>query len=201
MPRPPRIDYENAFHHVMNRGIARQLIFLQDSDRRLFLKYLEMACETSQIEVHCYCLMGNHFHLLVRSPAANLSKFLQSLSGRYTRHVNSQTGRDGPLFRGRANSILIEDEAQLVQTARYIHLNPVAAGLCRNPDSWPWSSSKSYSAPASRPAWLHVGTILGLFENLAPGGDYQTFLREGIDQNTQRRYNLLKWDDGNWEDR
>ena len=193
MPRSHRIDHENAFHHVMNRGAARQPIFFQDSDRALFLNCVEMACDVSQIEIHCYCLMENHFHLLVRSREGKLSTFLQQLSGRYTRLINNRTGRDGPLFRGRANSILIDTDAQLVNTTRYIHLNPVAAGICNTPNEWHWSSSKSYSTLSARPAWLSVETILAMFENMAPGGGYEAFLREGVDDDTVNFYGQPNW--------
>ena len=142
MPRTPRNDFEGSLHHIMNRGAARQPIFFQETDRTLFLDCIALAWLASQMDVHSYCLMDNHFHLLVRSRNANLSTFLKQLSGRYTRLVNKRIGRDGPLFRGRANSILIQDDAQLLQPLRYIHLNPVAAGLCKSPEDWLWSSAR-----------------------------------------------------------
>lgn len=178
MPRPPRIDYENAFHHVMNRGIARQPVFKHDADRRLFLECIEIACRETRVEVHCYCLMDNHFHLLVHSPDATLSKFLKHLSGRFTRLSNKQSGRDGPLFRGRAVSVLIDGDSQFVQTSKYIHLNPVEARLCPRPEDWEWSSAKPYLGHATGRVWLHTSTILNMFSSMAPGGDYSSFLLE-----------------------
>ncbi len=167
MPRPPRIDFENAFHHVMNRGVARQPIFYRDQDRTLFLDCLTLACATTQMDTLAYCLMDNHFHLLVRSRNANLSEFLKQLSGRFTRVVNDRISRDGPLFRGRANSIMIKDDAQLLRTMRYIHLNPVAAGLCRSPERWQWSSARCYVGLEEVPPWLDVKQIHDMFAGTA----------------------------------
>jgi putative transposase len=196
MPRPPRKDFEDSLHHIMNRGAARQPIFFQDSDRTLFLDCLSLACLAAQMDVHSYCLMDNHFHLLVRSRNANLSTFLKQLSGRYTRLLNKRIGRDGPLFRGRANSILIQDDSQLLQTLRYIHLNPVAAGLCGAPEGWHWSSARCYSGLEAPPPWLDANSILGMFANTAPGSGYQTFLHEGVDLETKKLYGHLRWDVG-----
>ena len=195
MPRPPRIDFENAFHHVMNRGAARQPIFFQDQDRTLFLDCLAQACATTQIDILSYCLMDNHFHLLVRSRNANLSTFLKQLSGRYTRVINDRIGREGPLCRGRATSILIKDDAQLLQTMRYIHINPVAAGLCQSPECWCWSSARCYAGQVAASPWLDVKLIQDMFAGTAPGGDYQAFLLEGVDLETKKLYGQLNLDD------
>ena len=196
MPRTPRNDFEGSLHHIMNRGAARQPIFFQETDRTLFLDCIALAWLASQMDVHSYCLMDNHFHLLVRSRNANLSPFLKQLSGRYTRLVNKRIGRDGPLFRGRANSILIQDDAQLLQPLRYIHLNPVAAGLCKSPEDWLWSGARCYSGLETPPPWMGVNLILEMFMNSAPGGSYQTFLHEGVDLETKKLYGHLRWDDG-----
>ncbi len=195
MPRPPRIDFENALHHVINRGVARQPIFFLDQDRTLFLDCLAQACAKTQTDILSYCLMDNHFHLLMRSRNANLSTFLKQLSGRYTRVINGRISRDGPLFRGRANSIMIKDDAQLLQTMRYIHLNPVAAGLCQSPESWRWSSARCYAGQEAATPWLDVKLIHDMFSGSAPGGDYQAFLLEGVDLETKKLYGHLRWDD------
>ena len=180
----------------MNRGAARQKIFLDDTDRQSFLDCSVKASNLTNTEIHGYCLMSNHFHLLVCSRGANLSEFLKQPSGKYTRLVNKRTGRDGPLFRGRANSILIEDDSQLLQTLRYIHLNPVAAGLCRVPEGWHWSSARCYSGLGTPPPWLDVNSTHEMFAKSAPGGSFQTFLHEGVDLETERLYGHLRWDDG-----
>jgi putative transposase len=177
----------------MNRGAARQKIFLDDAGRQSFLDCLVTASNLTNTEIHGYCLMGNHFHLLVCSREANLSEFLKQLSGRYTRIVNKRTGRDGPLFRGRSNSVLINDDAQLIQTSRYIHLNPVVAGLIEQPEDWPWSSAAHYLDPGSSPSWLHFELILDMFATWAPGGGYRRFLREGVDPATRDFYSRLLW--------
>jgi REP element-mobilizing transposase RayT len=181
----------------MNRGAARQAIFVGENDRTLFLDCLAQATDEAKVEAHAYCLMNNHFHLLVRSRDARLSEFLKRLSGRYTRLVNKRSGRDGPLFKGRATSILITSDAQLVQTSRYIHLNPVVAGLCRWPEEWTWSSARTYLGLEQPEAWLSTYMILNIFVRTAPGGDYRSFLREGVDLATVDLYNRLQWDRGN----
>ena len=102
MPRPHRIEYEGAWHHVINRGVAQQPIFENDADRRLFLRLLCDASSDHGVEIHGYCLMGNHYHLLMCTPHANLGTAMKALSERYTQAYNRKYGRDGPLFRGRS---------------------------------------------------------------------------------------------------
>lgn len=196
MPRPPRVDYEDAWHHVMNRGAARQAIFIDEGDRTLFLECLSRAADETMVETHAYCLMSNHFHLLLRSREGRLSDFLKRLSGRYTRLVNKRSGRDGPLFRGRATSILIRDSAQLVHTTRYIHLNPVVAGLCRSAEDWRWSSARSYLALDRPASWLFTRLILDMFVAAHPGAEYQRYLREGVDLATADLYSHSQWNTG-----
>ena len=181
MPRSPREDFEDAWHHVMNRGVARQPVFLSERDYLQFLDCLATAAGESSVEVHGYCLMKNHFHLLIRSREGQVSKFLKLLSGRYTREFNRRAGRDGPLFRGRAYSVLVRDEEQMVQTSRYIHLNPVAAGLSKRPEDWQWSSASAYLNIEPARSWLQTRMILELFDHAVPGGDYRSFLMDNIE--------------------
>src|SRR5262245_3531900 len=144
MPRPPRVDYCGAWHHVMNRGADHRDILGRDSDRQAFLDALAAAAERSSLEVHAYCLMSNHFHLLVRSREGQLSAGMQVLAGRFTRVVNLRVGRDGPLFRGRYYSVGVKSDAHLVQACRYIHLNPVVARMTARAEAWRWSSASAY---------------------------------------------------------
>ena len=134
MPRPPRTDFPGAWHHVMNRGADHRDIFEHDVDCDVFLDALAEAAERSALEVHAYCLMTNHFHLLLRSLEGNLAAGMQFLSGRFTRSINLRVGRDGALFRGRYTSVLVASDAHLVQTCRYIHLNPVVARITPSAD-------------------------------------------------------------------
>ena len=126
MSRPLRIQYEGAWYHVMNRGSNRQLIFTRDEHRLIFLQLLEEIVVKYKLEIHAFCLMGNHYHLLVNTPFANLSRVMRHLNGVYTQKFNLLEQRDGPLFRGRYKAILVENEDYLLQVSRYIHLNPVS---------------------------------------------------------------------------
>ena len=188
MPRPHRVDYEFAWHHVMNRGVARQSIFPTESDRQLFLDLIVQSFTPRGVEVHGYCLMDNHFHILVRSRDAALSKAMQWFASRYTQRINYRDGRDGPIFSGRYTSVGITSEAHLVNVSRYIHLNPVQASLVADPQLWSWSSAAAYLDPRRRPPWLITADILAMFQDRAPGGDYASFLRDGVDEATARQY-------------
>ena len=159
MPRPARFQYPGAWHHVMNRGASRQPIFLSRKDRRLFLKLLGEAVERCQIEVHAYCLMGNHYHLLVRTPEPNLHHAIHHLAANYVRGFNARHGRDGPLFRARYKSILVETDDYLLAVSRYIHRNPVGLGVT-DLAGFEWSSFRSYVGDQRPPRLLSTATIL-----------------------------------------
>ena len=140
MARPLRLEYPGAWYHVMNRGLARQPIFRTDAHRQHFLDLLLEIHNRYQVEIHAYCLMGNHYHLFIRTPLANLSRAMRHLNGIYTQRYNQGMHRDGPIFRGRYKSILVEADTYLLRLSRYIHLNPVAAKLVRKAETYPWSS-------------------------------------------------------------
>ena len=131
MARPLRIEYPGAWYHVMNRGVDRQPIFLHDAHRESFLSLLSDISRSYQVEIHAYCLMNNHYHLLVRTPLGNISRAMRHLNGVYTQRFNSMEKRDGSLFRGRFKAILVEADEYLLRLSRYIHLNPVAAKLVK----------------------------------------------------------------------
>ena len=145
MARPLRIQYPGAWYHVMNRGGARRTIFEELTHYRLFLDVVAAARETYSVSVHAYCLMSNHYHLLVRTPLGNLAKCMRHVDGVFTQRINRLVGADGALFRGRYRSILIEADVYLLNVSRYIHLNPVAAKLAVQPQDYPWSSYRAYS--------------------------------------------------------
>ena len=144
MARPLRVEYPDAVYHVMNRGAARQPIFLTQADRKRFLQVLEEAWKRWRFKVHAYCLTDNHYHLCLQTPEAKLSRIMRHLNGVYTQRYNRIHDRDGPLFRGRYKALLIEVEDYLGQVVRYIHLNPVAAGIARQPQDYRWSSPPDY---------------------------------------------------------
>jgi putative transposase len=123
MPRPQRIEYENAFYHVMNRGRGRQTIFHSDEYFQAFLAALAEAQQRFGCVVHAYCLMSNHYHLLIETPNANLSRIMRHVNGVYTQRYNRLQQTDGSLFRGRYKVILVDQDAYLLQLSRYIHSN------------------------------------------------------------------------------
>src|SRR3990172_3879174 len=159
MPRHPRIVFSNAWYHVMNRGAGRQTIFRNNDDYDLFLSLLGEITERYGIEIHAYCLMGNHYHLLIHTPSPAMSAAMRHLSSVYTKRFNRAARRDGPLFRSRFKSIVIDAESYLVHVCRYIHRNPLHAKLVNNLADYPWSSYCGYVDHLQKPEWLFVNKI------------------------------------------
>ncbi len=144
----------------MNRGLARREIFRSDGDRTLFLNLLQATVETYGIEVHAYSLLPNHYHLLVHTPMAGISRAMRHLNGVYTQKVNWRWNSDGPIFRGRFKALVVETDEYLSELVRYIHLNPVRAGLCRYPKDHVWTSHAAYLSRGKGPACLEVKEVL-----------------------------------------
>lgn len=192
MARPLRIEFEGALYHVTSRGNAGQDIFSGDVDRRLFLAFLARAVERYRWICHAYCLMDNHYHLLIDTPDANLSRGMQYLNSGYTQAFNRRHRRSGHVLKGRFRSVLVERESHLLELARYIVLNPVRAGMIDTPDSWPWSSYRATAGLVDRPEWLSVSWILSQFHpDLGTAvGEYRRFVGEGreIDAWSQLRH-------------
>jgi len=163
MTRPLRIEYDGAWYHVLNRGLEKRQIFLNDGDQKRFLALLGEISETFGIEIHAYSLMGNHYHLLVHTPKAGLSRAMRHLNGVYTQKFNKAHDRDGPLFRGRYKALLIDSDEHLLTVARYVHLNPVKAGFVRDPKDHGGTSHQHYLRLAGAPSWLKTGEILSRF--------------------------------------
>jgi len=154
MSRPLRIEYKGAWYHVMNRGLARQPIFYNDTSRKLFLELLNEIHHRYSVEIHAYCLMGNHYHLFVRTPLGNLSRAMRHLNGVSTQRFNKLQMRDGPLFRGRYKSILVEADTYFLRLSRYIHLNPVVGNIVDTAEAYPWSSYSAYVQGGNKPLYL-----------------------------------------------
>src|SRR5262245_52642851 len=125
MARPLRINYADAHYHVTCRGNEGRRIFSDDEDRRVFLDRLERSLDIYGVRVHGYVLMGNHFHLVVQTPKANLSEFMRHLNVSYTGSYNRRHRRAGHLFQGRFKAIVVEADSYLLELSRYVHLNPV----------------------------------------------------------------------------
>jgi len=164
MGRPLRIDQPDMFHHVMNRGGRHGLIFLDDEDRQMFLALLAVITQRYGVQVHSYALMGNHFHLLLYCPDGNLSRSMQYLCSVYVRRFNRRHGFDGPLFRGRFESVFVADDPQLMLCARYIHRNPLDMDRLMDLTGFEWSSYGSIVGARHRPWWLVQDKILGAFD-------------------------------------
>jgi len=138
MARPLRIEYAGALYHVTSRGDGREDIYLDDEDRELFLRVLGEVCDLFNWSVHAWCLMTNHYHLLVETPDSNLSKGMRYLNGVYTQRFNRKHSRVGHVFQGRYKAILVEKDAYLQELSRYIILNPVRAGMVESAEQWEW---------------------------------------------------------------
>jgi REP element-mobilizing transposase RayT len=163
MARPLRIEYPGAVYHVTSRGNARQNIVVDDRDRTLFLEKLAHVIDRFGWRCHAFCLMDNHYHLLIETPQPNLSRGMRQLNGTYTQAVNRRHHRVGHLFQGRFTAILVEKEAHLLELCRYVVLNPVRANLVPHPRRWAWSSYRDTAGARSAPAWLSTDWILGHF--------------------------------------
>ena len=168
MARKPRQDVPDAVHHAYARGNGRLDIFLDDDDFFVYLTLLGQVVTRYRWRCLAFCLMHNHVHVLVETPAAGLGAGMQRLHGCYAQGFNKRHRRSGHLFQGRFGAVPMESDAQLLQTARYIARNPVEAGLCDDPAHWPWSSHAAAIA-AIAPAWLDTPRLLQYFG--ADGGD------------------------------
>ena len=129
MARPLRLEFAHALYHVTSRGDRREDIYVDDADREAWLAVLAQVCTRFNWTVHAYCLMSNHYHLLVETPDANLSAGMRQLNGVYTQHVNRRHGRVGHVYQGRFKAIIVQKDAYLIELARYVVLNPVRASM------------------------------------------------------------------------
>jgi len=163
MARPLRIEFEGALYHVTSRGNKKEAIYLNDMDRLIFLKVLSDVCQRYNWVCHAYCLMTNHYHLLIETPDANLSVGMRHLNGVYTQKFNFHHGRVGHVYQGRYKGILVEKEAHLLELARYVVLNPVRARMVSEAEDWRWSSYRATSGMVKSPGFLSVDWLLSVF--------------------------------------
>lgn len=186
MVRPLRIEFEGAWYHVMSRGAARRDVFVTDNQRDRFLELLGDLASRFEIETHVYCLMTNHYHLLLHTPDGNLARGMRHLNGVYTQYFNRGQKRDGPLFRGRYKAILVDADDYLLHLSSYIHRNPVEAGMVERLEDYRWSSYPSYVGRRKPPPWLHRDMVYSLLGGKA--GRYRSFVEQGLDEGVRRFY-------------
>ncbi|MGZ4887517.1 MAG: transposase [Candidatus Aminicenantales bacterium] len=163
MARQLRIEYPGALYHVKSRGNQKQPIFLSDDDRRIFLACLGDAHEKFDAIIHAYCLMTNHYHLMVETPRADLSRIMHLINTRYSIYLNAKHGKCGHPFQGRFKAIVVEAELYAQVLARYIHLNPVRAGIIGLPQEYEWSNFREYVRLRREPPWMRTSLVLSLF--------------------------------------
>ena len=182
MARPLRIEFSGAFYHVTSRGDRGEAIFEDDEDRRIFLRTLAEVVGRFHWLCHAYCLMGNHYHLLVETPDGNLSKGMRHLNGVYTQATNRRHTRTGHLLQGRFKGILVDKDRYFLELSRYVVLNPVRAGMVRQPQNWPWSSYCAMTGKTLTPAWLATDGILAMFAERRSTAQqrYSEFVKQGI---------------------
>jgi len=163
MSRPWRIEYEGALYHLLSRGNERSDIFMDEKDRSSFLDVAGEMSERFDIDIFAYVLMDNHYHLLIRTRRANLKKAMQWFGTTYTQRFNRRHFRSGHLFQGRYKSIIIQNDAYLLQLSYYIHRNPLRAGIVNRLADYRWSSYRVYAYGRKPPKWLSTEMILAHF--------------------------------------
>lgn len=186
MARPIRMDYPETFYHVLSRGNEKREIFRDKSDYLKFFDIISQMVERFKLEVHAYVLMKNHYHLLVRTKEANLSRAIQWLGVCYSVWFNRRHQRTGHLFQGRFKSFLIENERYFTAMVLYIHGNPLRSGLVGRLEDYPWSSYLAYADKRHLPSWLTTDLVLAMY-----GGSRKKF-RRGQQQFLERKENILE---------
>ena len=182
MSRPLRIEHDNACYHVTARGDRRCTIFRTDSDRLTWLALLAETCLRFDFIVLAYCLMGNHYHLVIQTRQGKLSRGMRYLNGNYSQYFNRQHGLVGHVFQGRYHAVLCQANDYLATLARYTVLNPVRAGLVSHPGHWIWSSYAAMVGTIDAPAWLDRESMLARFgdDPAAATSAYEAFVLAGI---------------------
>lgn len=162
MARPLPIEFAGALYRLTSRGDRREDIYLDDADREEFLQIFAEVCERFGWACHAYCLMTNHYHLVIETREGTSSRGMRQLNGVYTQRFNQRHRRVGHVFQGRYKAILVQKEAYLLELARYVVLNPVRAGMARAAREWPWSSYRATAGEVEVPCWLSADWLLSL---------------------------------------
>lgn len=170
MARPLRIEFPGAVYHVTSRGDRREPIFVDDADRRSLLGLVEQAMDRFDAQVLAYCLMGNHYHFVLHTRQANLSRLMRHLNGVYTQDFNRRHGKVGHLLQGRFKAVLVDRDFYLLEVCRYVELNPVRAAMVPAPEAWSWSSYLAHVGACEAPHWLDTAGLHGYLLGHAPNG-------------------------------
>jgi REP-associated tyrosine transposase len=180
MARPLRVEYPGAFYHVIHRGNAGENIFKSIRDREIFLEYFAKSVERFGVKIHTYCLMTNHYHMLVETPQANLSQAIKWINVSYAAYFNRKRRRSGHLFQGRFKSILVDADEYLKQLSRYIHLNPLQAKIVNVLEEYKWSSYPAFIGNIKSPDWLETDWLLSTFgkNHKSAAINYQNFVEK-----------------------
>ena len=191
MARKPRVHYPGALYHVTLRGNAGQAIFFDSRDRTRFYLLLQEGIERFRHRIHAFCLMTNHVHLAIQVGDIPLCRIIQNLSFRYTKWINWRQNRSGHLFQGRYKAVLVDADVYLLELTRYIHLNPVRAGIVKEPEDYPWSGHRSYLGREEIP-WLTTDWVLSQFSKRESSArrTYGRFIEDGKKGGYQKQYHL-----------
>ncbi len=192
MARSLRIEYPGAWYHVMNRGRRREDIFLSRHDYETFLQVLQETADAWNCKVSAYCLMSNHYHLLVHTPEGNLSRCMRHINGVYTQRFNRHHNKDGQLFRGRYKAVLVDADSYLLEVLRYIHQNPLQAGITNKLKDYEWSSHHGYISRAKKWKWLYKDVLLSMLSTHQnkQKSTYLEFVSHGVSEEIERFYSL-----------
>ena len=184
MARPLRIEFAGVLYHITSRGNGREAIYLRDNDRDSWLEVFGEVCRRFNWVCYAYCLMGNHYHLLVETPEGNMSMGMRQLNGVYTQRFNRAHGRVGHVFQGRYKAVLVDKDDYLLELCRYIVLNPVRAQMVRTAKDWRWSSYRATAGLVEPFPWLQSDWVLGGFGRRRASAirGYRTFVAAGKGQ-------------------
>jgi len=182
MARPIRIEYAGALYHVTSRGDRREDIYLDDEDRLIWLAVFSDVCSRFNWRCHAWCLMDNHYHIVVETIDGNLSQGMRQLNGVFTQKSNRRHGRVGHVFQGRYKAVLVQKECYLLELARYVVLNPIRAGMVSDMLDWKWSSYLAMVGDVPASDWLEMDWVLNHFGRSRRSAvvNYHNFVRDGI---------------------